>query len=239
MLNFNRLEYFVELFSMSSKFLFCWSIQSNPFWTKWCLFVLSLSCHIVCILVTLSALSHPVEAFRNISCLPWMLGCWRWVLGDGLKVTPCVLGNATHSRSVLETYSKMFLPNLIGVFAHDEVDGPKQNVKINLNAFAIKSFNRNTVDQTVHGEKFVKFVLFWTTFYWILGFILSMLLSCFYWNIDYRKSIRFYDINHYHKPRARIESWKKKHGGFGNVKILGPQKKPLLDLIWSLSQWEF
>ena len=117
-----------------------------------------------------------------------------------------------------------FLLNPMSVFAHNEV-GPKQNVKINLNAFAIKSFNRNTVDQTVHGEKFVKFVLFWTTFYWILGFTLSMLLSCFYWNIDYRKSIRFYDINHYHKPRARIESWKKKHGEIWECKNIGTAKE--------------
>ena len=140
--------------------------------------MLSLSCHIVGILVTLSALSHPEEAFRNISCLPGPLR--RWVLGDGLKVTPCVLGNATHSRLVLETYSKMFLPNLIGVFAHDEVDGPKQNVKINLNAFAIKSFNRNTVDQTVHGEKFVK-----------CTFLNDILLDCRFYSIHVHVAFLF------------------------------------------------
>ena len=36
--------------------------------------VQSLSCHIVGILVRLSLLSHPEEAFRNISCLPGLLG---------------------------------------------------------------------------------------------------------------------------------------------------------------------
>ena len=70
-----------------------------------------------------------------------------------------------------KTYSKMFLSNLIGVFAHDEVR-PKQNVKINLNAFAIKSFNRNTVDQTVHGEKFVK-----------CTFLNDILLDCRFYSI--------------------------------------------------------
>ena len=76
---------------MSSKFLFCWSIQSNPFWTKWCLFVLSLSCHIVGILVTLSALSHPEEAFRNISCLPGplALGTGRWTESDPMCPRQC------------------------------------------------------------------------------------------------------------------------------------------------------
>ena len=115
--------------------------------------MLSLSCHIVGILVTLSALSHPEEAFRNISCLPGplALGTGRWTESDPMCPRQCY----TLSDQSWKTYSKMFLSNLIGVFAHNEV-GPKQNVKINLNAFAIKSFNRNTGNQTVHGEEFVK-----------------------------------------------------------------------------------
>ena len=125
---------------MNSKFLFCWSIQSNPFWTKWCLFVLSLSCHIVGILVTLSALSHPEEAFRNISCLPGLLalGAGWWTESDPMCPRQCCTPDQSWKtcldnwqfrlNCMTAAFRAELLLNLMSVFAHDEVV-PKQNVR--------------------------------------------------------------------------------------------------------------